>query len=162
MTFRSVAAMPTRLVSSFAGILVCRASLGPGEACALPFFSKANASYLPPSEWPLANAAGSVTVTAGGIAAHFLIAASALLYGCRTVVSSLNVIPLDLFGPGRVAFSISLLGCAYSLMRTFVSPLGGASVDRFGFSAICVGVTVLPLVGLWVLKKSVRSRGTAL
>lgn len=311
----SVAGMSTGVVRTFGGLLVTRASLGLGEACALPFLSKANASYLAPSEWGLANAAGSVAVTFGSIAAPLLVASIAPLYGwraafivsgalgvvwillwwftarriptrvqtaspgasvplrqvlrdrrflgvvvayalvmtvfilwlnwttvylvqehqltqtsanrsfawippiflalggllngwlafrwirrgadglkarmricylcaplflvsaavpylrtpglaigaiclalftCQTVISSLNVIPLDLFGPGRAAFSISLLACAYSLMQTFVSPLIGASVDRFGFSAVCMGVTALPLLGVWILRRTAQ------
>jgi len=320
MTFWSVAAMSTGLVTSFAGLVVSRASLGLGEACGLPFLSKANASYLPPSEWALANAAGSVTVTAGSLLAPLLVASLAPLYGwrsvfviagsfgllwlllwsltarrirprmeaivkapsiplrqvlrdrrllgvaaayplvmtvfilwlnwttvylvqehhltqtvanrsfawippifvalgglfngwlafhwirrgadglkarvricvlsaplflvtglipflrsaslaigaicvalftCQTVVSSLNVIPLDLFGTGRAAFSISLLGCTYSLMQTFVSPLIGASVDRFGFSSVCVTASLLPLLGVLILSRTVKSREPA-
>ena len=315
ITFWSVAGISTGLVSSFGGLLACRASLGLGEACGLPFLSKANASYLPPSEWGLANAAGSVAVTVGSIAAPLLVvwvaphygwrsvfmlsgsfgllwivlwfftarripiraeavaprpsvplrkvlrdrrllavvvayplvmsvyilwlnwttvylvqqhhltelaanrsfawippifatlgglfngwlafrwirrgvdalnarmricllcaplfvvtavipylhaaslaiaAVGLSLFACQSVVSSLNVIPLDLFGPGRAAFSISLLACSYSLMQTFVSPLIGASVDRFGFSAVCVGVAVLPLIGIGILKGTAK------
>jgi len=315
----SLAGMSTGLVRTYPGLLASRAALGLGEACSLPFLSKANASYLPAAEWGLANAAGSVAVTLGSIAAPLLVARVSPLYGwrsaflisgalgfvwillwwltarriparpqaassptvplrqvlrdrrfggvvaayalimtvfilwlnwttiylvqqhhltqtaanrsfawippiflalgglfngwlafrwirrgmdglharmricllcapfflisalvpylpspalaigaiclalftCQTVISSLNVIPLDLFGPGRAAFSISLLACAYSLMQTFVSPLIGASVDRFGFSGVSVGVTILPLLGLWILKSTAARKGSA-
>jgi MFS transporter, ACS family, hexuronate transporter len=307
----SAASISTGLATTFGGLLVSRASLGLGEAGALPMLSKANASYMQPSEWGLANAAGSVTLTLGTIAAPLLVAWIAPSYGwravfvisgslgllwlvlwwftarriptrpaaavagprvpirkllrdrrmlgvavayalvmtvfilwlnwttvylvqqhhltqtaanrqfawippifgtlgglfsgwlgfrwirrgvdalkarmricilcaplfmitaiipylhsaslaiaavalslfaCQSVIGSLNVIPLDLFGPGRAAFSISLLGCAYSLMQTFVSPLIGASVDHFGFSAVCTAVAVLPLLGIYILR----------
>ena len=72
------------------------------------------------------------------------------------VIGSLNVIPLDLFGPGRAAFSMSLLGCAYSLMQTFVSPLIGSSVDHFGFAAVCAAVAVLPLLGVAILRGAIK------
>jgi len=315
ITMWSVASMSTGAVTSYGGLLVSRASLGLGEACALPILSKANASYMRPSEWGLANAAGSVTVTIGSVAAPLLVALAAPRYGwrsvfvisgslgllwmvlwwftarriptnaapaaaaapvplrkvlrdrrllgvavayalvmtvfilwlnwttvylvqvhhltqtaanryfawippifgtlggvfsgwlafhwirrgadalkartqicifcaplfvitavipyphsaslaiaavalslfaCQSVIASLNVMPLDLFGPGRAAFSMSLLACAFSLMQTFVSPLIGASVDHFGFSAVCAAVAVLPLVGLGILKGIVR------
>jgi len=311
----SAASISTGAVTGYGGLLISRASLGLGEACALPILSKANASYMRPSEWGLANAAGSVTVTIGSVAAPLLVAWVAPSYGwrsvfvvsgslgllwlvlwwftarriprnvepavaspliplrkmlrdrrllgtavayalvmtvfilwlnwttvylvqvhhltqtaanrnfawippifgtlgglfsgwlafhwirrgmdalqarvricilcaplfiitavipylhsaslaigavalslfaCQSVIGSLNVIPLDLFGLGRAAFSISLLGCAYSLMQTFVSPLIGASVDHFGFSAVCTTVAVLPLVGVWILRGTVK------
>jgi len=66
-------------------------------------------------------------------------------------VGSLNIMPIDMFGPGRAAFTMSLLACSYSLMQTFVSPLVGASVDRFGFAAVCVAASLLPLVGIWIV-----------
>ncbi len=311
----SAASISTGAVNGYGGLLISRASLGLGEACALPILSKANASYMRPSEWGLANAAGSVAVTLGSIAAPLLVAWVAPSYGwrlvfvvsgslgllwlalwwftarriprnaepavahalvplrkmlrdrrllgvavayalvmtvfilwlnwttvylvqvhhltqtvanqnfawippifgtlgglfsgwlafhwirrgmdalqarvricilcaplfvitavipylhsaslaigavalslfaCQSVIGSLNVIPLDLFGFGRAAFSISLLGCAYSLMQTFVSPLIGSSVDHFGFSAVCTTVAVLPLVGVWILRGTVK------
>jgi len=311
----SAASISTGMVTTFGGLLATRASLGLGEACALPILSKANASYMRPSEWGLANAAGSVTVTIGSIAAPLLVALVAPRYGwrsvfmisgslgllwmilwrftawriptrteaavtrtlvplptmlrdrrllrvavayalvmtvfilwlnwttvylvqehhltqtaanryfawippifgtlgglfsgwlafrwirrgadalkarvricilcaplfvitavipylhsaslaigavalslfaCQGVIGSLNVIPLDLFGPGRAAFSISLLACAFSLMQTFVSPLIGASVDHFGFSAVCTAVAALPLLGVGILRGAVK------
>ncbi len=315
ITLWSMASMSTGAVTGYGGLLVSRASLGLGEACALPILSKANASYMRPSEWGLANAAGSVTLTVGSVAAPLLVALVAPRYGwrsvfvisgslglvwmalwwftakriptnaapavaparvplrkvlrdrrmlgvavayalvmtvfilwlnwttvylvqahhltqtaanrefawippifgtlgglfsgwlafhwirrgvdalqariricmlcaplfiitavipylrspalaiaavalslfaCQSVIGSLNLVPLDLFGPGRAAFSVSLLGCAYSLMQTFVSPLIGASVDHFGFSAVCTAVAVLPLLGVLVLRGTVK------
>jgi len=315
ITMWSVASMSTSAVTGYGGLLVSRASLGLGEACALPILSKANASYMRPSEWGLANAAGSVTVTMGSVAAPLLVALVAPRYGwrsvfvisgslgllwmvlwwftarriptsaepaaaaapvplrkvlrdrrmlgvavayalvmtvfilwlnwttvylvqvhhltqtvanryfawippifgtlggvfsgwlafhwirrgedalkartqicvlcaplfvitavipylhsaslaigavalslfaCQSVIGSFNVMPLDLFGPGRAAFSMSLLACAFSLMQTFVSPLIGASVDHFGFSAVCAAVAVLPLLGVGILRGMVR------
>ncbi len=315
ITMWSVASMSTGAVTGFGGLLASRTSLGLGEACALPILSKANASYMRPSEWGLANAAGSVTLTIGSVAAPLLAALVAPRYGwrsvfvisgslgliwivlwwftakriptgaaapapdtlvpirnmlrdrrflavavayalvmtvfilwlnwttiylvqeqhltvaaanryfawippifgtlgglfsgwlafhwirrgadalkarsricilcaplfvitavipylhsaslaigavavslfaCQSVIGSLNVIPLDLFGPGRAAFSMSLLGCAYSLMQTFVSPLIGSSVDHLGFAAVCAAVAVLPLVGVGILRGAVK------
>lgn len=315
----SGASLSTAMVTTYGGLLLSRASLGLGEACALPFLSKANASYMQPSEWGLANAAGSVTITIGSIAAPLLVAfvaphhgwrsvfvisgslgllwialwwctarriparvdatvtnppvplrrvlhdrrllavavayalvitvfilwlnwttvylvqehhltqtaanrsfawippifgtlgglfsgwlaylwirrgADALqariricimcaplfvitaiiphlpsaplaiagvalsLFACQSVIGSLNIIPLDLFGPGRAAFSMSLLACAYSLMQTFVSPLIGASVDRIGFSAVCGVFALLPLLGVLILRTAIQGTGS--
>jgi len=74
------------------------------------------------------------------------------LFACQSVAGSLSVMPIDLFGPGRAAFSISLLACSFSLMQTFVSPLIGASVDRFGFTAVCVVASILPMIGILILR----------
>jgi ACS family hexuronate transporter-like MFS transporter len=313
----SLASTATGFVGTFPGLLTCRAFLGLGEAAALPLLSKANATYLPSSEWGLASAFGSVALTGGSIGAPLLVGFMSARYdwrsgfivtgilgliwvavwlftarrivasfgtpdgghhseglqeparwhvlrdrrlwriicayplvlmvfilwlnwttiylvqqyhlsqadanryfawlppifvalggffngwltfrwirrgmtglaarkrvcvrcapifvftaatpfmpsawltivgicvtmfACQSVVGSLNIVPIDLFGPRHAAFSMSLLASSFSLIQTFVSPLIGASVDRFGFSAICVSASLLPLVGIWLLR----------
>ena len=312
VTIWSLSSAATALAHGFRGLLVTRATLGFGEAAGLPFLSKANASYLPQSEWGLAQAVGSVTVTIGSILAPLLVAFMSPRYGWRSVfivcgmfgllwmglwyftkdisarpiratvetpplrqvlsdrrlwwlavayalvlsvlllwlnwttiylvrefhltqteanryfawipplfapvgslfngwltfrwirkgwtgvaartrvaflcaplflatavvpflhsagwaviavglgmfaaqsvVSSLNILPIDLFGPGRAAFTMSILGCSYSLMQTLVSPLIGLSVDHFGFAAVCWAATILPLLGTWTMRRAV-------
>jgi len=307
----SGAGMATGLARSLGTLMACRGALGFGEAAALPFLSKATATYLAPSEWGLASAAGSLAVTFGSVAAPLMAAAIAPRYGwraafviagamgvvwiglcwlgmkrtktsektqdsptkdtvtfilteprmwriiaayglvmavlmlwlnwttvflverhhltpteanryfawipplfvaagglfngwlafrwirrgvdgrkartriciwstplffltaaipflpsaalaiggvcltlfaCQCVIGSLNILPIDLFGPSRAAFTVSLLACSYSLMQTFVSPLIGASVDRMGFSAVCMIAAILPAVGIWIVR----------
>jgi ACS family hexuronate transporter-like MFS transporter len=311
----SLASMATAFATSFGGLLACRASLGLGESAALPLLSKANATYLSPSEWGLASAAGSIAVTIGSIsaplvagftsaaynwragfvlsgalglvwvaiwmiaarrfynsgfhptAAHsgapqasksrvirdlrlwriivayplvltvfmlwmnwttlflvqqfhfsqtdanryfawlppvfvalggfvngvltfywirrgangfsarwrvcvicapaFVLAAATpflpsatmaiagicmTMFVCQSVVGSLNIMPIDLFGTGHAAFTISLLACSYSLLQVFLSPLIGFTVDHFGFAPVCVITSLLPLVGISLLR----------
>jgi ACS family hexuronate transporter-like MFS transporter len=70
-----------------------------------------------------------------------------------TLCSSTNMyaLPIDVFGPGRAAFSVAALTCGYGLMQTFVSPAIGSIVDHFGFRAVCFAVSALPLVGVFIL-----------
>ncbi len=70
---------------------------------------------------------------------------------------SVNVyaMPLDLFGARRAALATAFLTGAYGLMQTFVSPLVGAAVDRFGFGPVCAAGAALPLAALAVLQRTV-------
>lgn len=71
-----------------------------------------------------------------------------------TLTLSANVypLPIDLFGARHAAFGIAMLTCAFGLMQTVLSPAIGAVVDRAGFTPVCVGVAVLPLLGVWMLQ----------
>lgn len=75
-----------------------------------------------------------------------------------TLTLSANVypLPIDVFGPARAAFGVAALTSAFGLMQTFISPLIGTMVDRAGFTAVCVGIAILPLAGVWVLQRSLR------
>lgn len=72
------------------------------------------------------------------------------------VAGSVNVyaLPIDLFGASRAGFAVATLTAAYGLMQALLSPLFGASIDRFGFSPVCVAVSVLPLAGCYFLRKT--------
>jgi ACS family hexuronate transporter-like MFS transporter len=72
------------------------------------------------------------------------------LFCCTAITTNLNVIPLDLFGTRNAAFSISIVNCSYGLMQAVVSPAIGAAVDRFGFSVVCLGASLLAMAGLAV------------
>ncbi len=67
---------------------------------------------------------------------------------------SVNVyaMPLDIFGARRAALAVSTLTGAYGIMQTFVSPLVGALIDRYGFGPVCAGGAVLPLAAAGVLE----------
>jgi ACS family hexuronate transporter-like MFS transporter len=65
-------------------------------------------------------------------------------------------LPIDLFGPGRAAFGVAALTSAYGLMQALLSPQIGAVVDRFGFSVVCVALAFTPLIGVGILRLSLR------
>ena len=75
-----------------------------------------------------------------------------------TLTLSANVypLPIDVFGPARAAFGVAALTSAFGIMQTLVSPLIGAMVDRAGFTLVCVGISVIPLLGVGVLDWSLR------
>jgi ACS family hexuronate transporter-like MFS transporter len=64
-------------------------------------------------------------------------------------------LPIDLFGAARAGFSVAALTCAYGWMQTLLSPLIGGVVDRFGFSSVCVALSITPLIGVAILRFSV-------
>ena len=71
-----------------------------------------------------------------------------------TVLNNLHVLPIDLFGPGRAALTSALLASSYAMMQVFLSPAMGAIVDSFGFSVLCVAVSVLPALGVLLLRSA--------
>ena len=72
-----------------------------------------------------------------------------------TLSTNIYALPIDLFGGGRAAFGVAALTCSYGLMAALLSPAIGAVVDRVGFAPICVGLSVLPLAGVFVLRGSI-------
>jgi ACS family hexuronate transporter-like MFS transporter len=73
-----------------------------------------------------------------------------------SVAGSVNVytIPLDLFGASEAATATSVLVAAYGLLQIFLSPLIGRLVDSYGFGPVCVVVAFPPLLGYWVLRRT--------
>jgi len=88
------------------------------------------------------------------ILANVAISVSAFWAICAS--TNLYAMPIDLFGPSRAAFGVAALTCAYGLMQTFSSPVIGTVVDRFGFSAVCLGMAGLPLIGVLILRSATR------
>jgi ACS family hexuronate transporter-like MFS transporter len=68
------------------------------------------------------------------------------------ISANLYALPIDLFGPRRAAFGVAVLTFAYGLMQAFASPVIGGMVDHFGFRAVCMTMSVLPLVGVGILQ----------
>jgi MFS transporter, ACS family, hexuronate transporter len=76
-----------------------------------------------------------------------------LSFFCTLMLSTnIYALPIDLFGAGRAAFGVAALTCTYGIMTALLSPVIGAVVDRVGFTPVCAGVSVLPLVGVWLLQ----------
>jgi ACS family hexuronate transporter-like MFS transporter len=72
-----------------------------------------------------------------------------------TLSTNIYALPIDLFGSGRAAFGVAALTCSYGLMAAALSPAIGAAVDRVGFEPVCVGLSILPLAGVFVLWRSI-------
>jgi MFS transporter, ACS family, hexuronate transporter len=68
------------------------------------------------------------------------------------ISANLYALPIDLFGPRRAAFGVAVLTFAYGLMQAFASPVIGGMVGHFGFNAVCITMSVLPLVGAGILQ----------
>lgn len=66
-------------------------------------------------------------------------------------LNNLHVMPMDLFGVGRAAFTSALLVSSYAAIQMLLSPAMGMIVDRFGFGALCVAVAPLPCVAAVLL-----------
>lgn len=69
-----------------------------------------------------------------------------------TLSTNIYALPIDLFGAGRAAFSVAALTSTYGLMTALLSPAIGVVVDHVGFTPVCIGVSVFPLAGVWVLQ----------
>src|SRR5712692_3735389 len=72
------------------------------------------------------------------------------------ITANLYVMPIDVFGPARAAFGVGALTFGYGAMQTITSPIVGHVVDRYGFTPVCVGIAVLPLVGVLVMQRTLR------
>jgi ACS family hexuronate transporter-like MFS transporter len=69
-----------------------------------------------------------------------------------------HLMPLDLYGVGRAAFTYSILECLVTLLQTPVAPIVGGMIDRFGFKPACMIMAVLPILGLTILEICVRQQ----
>ena len=77
-------------------------------------------------------------------------------FWCLAISTNLYAMPIDFFGAGHAAFGVSILTASYGLMQTVLSPLIGGMVDHFGFSMVCVVLSVMPLAGIGILRASTR------
>jgi len=92
----------------------------------------------------------STTLAAAAMAVSF--------FACLAVVNNIQMIPVDVFGPERAAFSGAVLTCSFALMQTVISPVIGSLVDNYGFGVVCLSMSVLPLAGMGVLALTTRTR----
>jgi MFS transporter, ACS family, hexuronate transporter len=77
-------------------------------------------------------------------------------FACVVASVNLYALPLDIFGPGRAAFCVAGLTSAYGFLQAVFSPLVGRVVDRVGFSPVCIGVALLPLIAYSVVRVSTK------
>jgi MFS transporter, ACS family, hexuronate transporter len=99
-------------------------------------------------------AASSVLLPLTSSPALAATAISVIMFWAMSLQINVHILPVDIFGPGRAGLSVSILACSYGLMQSAVGPAVGATVDHFGFPAVCVGIAALPLLGVWILKKA--------
>jgi MFS transporter, ACS family, hexuronate transporter len=104
--------------------------------------------------WICAIAAGLATLTIPLAPTPFwadvAISWSAFWAICAT--TNLYALPIDMFGSGRAAFGVSALTLAYGGMQAISSPFIGKIVDNHGFSAVCLGMAGLPIIGVVILQ----------
>ena len=80
----------------------------------------------------------------------------------QSLLGTLFLLPLDLFGARRAGFTNSLLAFFAAGTQVLVSPAVGAIIDHVGFTALCLAVPLLPLSGLTLLQMSLRAAPAAL
>ncbi|MBM3798399.1 MAG: MFS transporter, partial [Acidobacteria bacterium] len=92
---------------------------------------------------------GLVPMSNSPIGAALLISVS---YFCASAVSvNLYALPIDIFGPGRAAFNVAALTCAFGLMNFFFLPWVGRIIDKQGFGPVCSITAGVPLLGIGLL-----------
>jgi ACS family hexuronate transporter-like MFS transporter len=74
----------------------------------------------------------------------------------QSLLGCIFLMPLDLFGARPAGVANSVLAVAAALTQVLAAPVIGAVVDRIGFTAICVAIPALPLMGLAILQASAR------
>ena len=101
------------------------------------------------------------------VAAGVLLLTAAIPYSASTAVATVAIgmsffftlaisvntyaMPLDLYGPERAGFAISMLTCVYGLMQFAISPQIGRVVDQYGFNPICLVGAICPMLGVLIL-----------
>ena len=85
---------------------------------------------------------------------------SVSFFGVMATLNNLHVIPIDLFGVSRAAFTSALLVTSYAAVQTVLSPAMGMIVDRFGFGALCLAVAPLPCAAAALLWSAFNVRQT--
>jgi ACS family hexuronate transporter-like MFS transporter len=91
----------------------------------------------------------STTLAAAAIGVSFV--------AFQSMLGNLFLIPLDLFGARPAGFTNSLLAFVANAAQVVASPAIGAVVDRAGFTALCVVVSLAPLLGLGILQAALRA-----
>jgi ACS family hexuronate transporter-like MFS transporter len=72
-----------------------------------------------------------------GISASYALAA---MFGVN-----FYTIPVDRYGHGAAAFSVSLLTSAFGLLSAFISPWIGRTIESSGFTPVCILAALSPM-----------------
>jgi ACS family hexuronate transporter-like MFS transporter len=74
--------------------------------------------------------------------------------------TNLYTLPVDIFGAGQAAFSVSALVFAYGAMQAVVSKPVGRVIEHYGFAPVLWTFAFLPLVAYLVVAVVVREGET--
>jgi len=86
---------------------------------------------------------------------HPALAAAAIslsFFWTLAISTNLYALPIDLFGPARAGLGVAALTSSFGLMTAFISPWIGSVVDRVGFAPVCMALSVMPLLGVALLR----------
>jgi ACS family hexuronate transporter-like MFS transporter len=144
----SLAGVATGLVSSFRGLLACRAVLGASEAAGLPCISKANALYLPSRELALGAAVNQVGISVGAASAPLVAAALMPVWGWRGAFVVCGVIGL-LWIPLWLTVSRAVPPQTHAEHAVAPAPLGDLLRDRRLWGLIVTNMLYMTLYSLW-------------
>jgi hypothetical protein len=89
------------------------------------------------------------------------VAAAAVSFSFFVLVfisGNLYSLPIDLLGPARAAFGISVLTFSYGIMQAVLSKKIGQIVDQVGFPTVCYALAATPLIGVAILQFTARER----
>jgi ACS family hexuronate transporter-like MFS transporter len=103
-----------------------------------------------------ATSTGLAAIAGSPAAATVAICISLAAVTCLSV--NYYALPLDLFGPARAAFAVSMLTGVFGLMQAFLSPLIGRWSERLGWAPVCIAIAILPVVSVLVLRAGFRAR----
>jgi hypothetical protein len=77
-------------------------------------------------------------------------------FGSVCLWTCTHLMPIDLYGVGRAAFTYAMLEGGFTGIQTFATPAIGAMVDRYGYTLVCLLVPLLPMLGLVILTLSLK------
>jgi ACS family hexuronate transporter-like MFS transporter len=76
--------------------------------------------------------------------------------GSVCIWTSTHLMPIDIYGVGRSAFTYAALEGGFAGVQMFASPAIGAALDRYGYTAVCLMMPWLPMLGLAILTLCLR------
>jgi len=122
-----------------AGMNVVRARMRICSIAAVIVLATATVPLMPRAEWAA-------------------VAISLSFFWTLAISTNMYALPIDLFGVPNAALGVAGLSCSFGLMTAFLSPWIGSVVDRVGFSPVCVTLSIMPLLGVGILKWTLAAR----
>jgi ACS family hexuronate transporter-like MFS transporter len=71
---------------------------------------------------------------------------------CLSISAAVHVMAVDLYYAPRAGSANGVMAACYAIAQAVLSPAIGAIVDRYGFAPACILMSVLPLLGVWILR----------